>query len=204
MPNDPRIDAYIAKSAEFAKPILTRIRKVVHAGCPDVVEGLKWASPHFDYKGIFCGMAAFKQHCIFGFWKHKLLVQRGLIDPKDKAMGQYGRITSLDDLPSEAQLIRVVRAAAKLNDEGVKVPRAPKAKKPPLRTPPYVTKALKKNAKALATFKGFSPSNQREYVEWITDAKTDGTRTRRLDTAVTWMAQGKSRNWKYAPKAKQA
>jgi hypothetical protein len=204
MPYDRRIDAYIAKSAEFARPILTRLRKVVHAGCPDVIETVKWGSPSFEYKGMFCGMAAFKQHAIFGFWKHKLLVERGLIDPKDKAMGQYGRITSLDDLPGEAQLIRVVREAARLNDEGIKVPRVVKAKKPPVKPPTYFTAALKKNTKALATFKAFSPSNQRDYVEWVTEAKTDDTRTRRLDTAVAWMAQGKIRNWKYTPKARQA
>jgi len=203
MSYDRRIDAYIAKQADFARPILIRLRKVVHAGCPDVVEELKWSSPHFSYKGMFCGMAAFKQHCIFGFWKHKLLVQRGVLDPKDRAMGQYGRITSLDDLPSDAQLIRVVRAAAKLNDDGVTVPRTVRARKP-LKTPAYLTAALKKNAKALATFKAFSPTNQRDYVEWVTDAKTDDTRRRRLETAVTWMAQGKIRNWKYMARAKRA
>src|SRR5215218_2360106 len=96
---DPRVDAYIVKAAPFARPILMRIRK----GCPSVEETMKWSFPHFDYKGMLCGMAAFKQHCTFGFWKASLL--EGSIGSRAKdAMGQFGRITSVDDLPAEKEL----------------------------------------------------------------------------------------------------
>ena len=196
---DPRIDAYIAKSPEFAQPILRYIRKAVHTGCPDVEETLKWSSPTFMYKGMLCGMAAFKQHCMFGFWKHSLLKAQGLL--KEKSMfGQYGRLTSLKDLPPEKTLIKYVKAAADLNDKGIKVPRRPTAPKKPLKTPPDLAAALKKSAKARATFEAFSPSNKREYIEWLTDAKSDETRARRLDTALEWLAEGKTRNWKYERK----
>jgi hypothetical protein len=193
---DARIDAYIAKAPEFAKPILTYLRRCVHAAVPDVQEQLKWRSPSFEYKGMFCGMAAFKQHCAFGFWKHKILVERGVIDQNDRAMGQYGKITSVADLPGEKKLIAIIKAAAKLNDEGTKMPRPVKAK-PPLKAPAYFMAAVKRNKKALATYEGFSPSQKREYVEWVTEAKTTATRDQRLATSVDWMSQGKMRNWKY-------
>lgn len=194
---DPRIDAYIEKSADFAKPILRHLRKVVHTAVPDVREGWKWSFPHFDYKGIFCGMAAFKEHCTFGFWKHQLLVERGLVKDDDSAMGQMGKIKSIGDLPSEKQLIKIIRAAAELNDQGIKIERSKKPRKPPVKVPAYFTKALRQNKKAASTFQAFSPSNKREYVEWVTEAKADDTRQRRLETAVAWMAEGKTRNWKY-------
>jgi uncharacterized protein YdeI (YjbR/CyaY-like superfamily) len=191
---DPRVDAYIAKSAPFAKPILTYIRKAVHAGCPDVEETMKWSFPHFMYKGMLCGMASFKEHCALGFWKGALLP--GGAGKAKEAMGQFGRIASVTDLPGEQALVKLVKQAAALNDEGVNVVRQKRAK-PPLRTPPDLMEALKKNGKALATYEAFSPSMRRDYVEWITEARTDETRTRRLETAVEWMAEGKSRNWKY-------
>jgi uncharacterized protein YdeI (YjbR/CyaY-like superfamily) len=185
----------------FARPILKRIRKAVHAGCPDVEETLKWSFPHFMHRGILCSMASFKGHCAFGFWKHDLVVgKRGA--PEKEAMGQFGRLTKASDLPSDTALVRLVRAAAALNEQGVKSPA--RAKKPaaarPLRVPAYLLTALGKNKQALATFKGLSPSHKREYVEWIAEAKTDETRRRRLETAVAWMAEGKARNWKYARK----
>jgi hypothetical protein len=193
---DPRVDAYIRKSAPFAKPILTHLRAVVHRACPDVVETMKWSFPHFDYKGIFCGMAAFKAHCTFGFWKHALLAEQ-LPAVDSKGMGQFGRIASLDDLPAEAVLARVIKAAAKLNDAGVKVVRRKAAPKPPMTPPAYFVAALKKNRKAAAAFEAFPPGHRREYLEWITEAKTEETRDRRLGQAIAWMAEGKSRNWKY-------
>ncbi len=197
---DPRVDAYIARSAEFARPILKHLRKVVHAGCPEVEETLKWASPHFMYKGMLCGMASFKNHCAFGFWKEALL--RGKDKPvakvEEPAMGQFGRITAIVDLPAEKVLLRYVKAAAALNDQGVKLSRrARPGGRRELQIPDYFLNALRKNRKAVATFNGFSPSNKRDYVEWVTEAKGDETRKRRLDTAVVWMAEGKARNWKY-------
>ena len=201
---DPRVDAYIAKSADFAKPILRHLRKVVHAGCPEVEETLKWSAPHFMYKGMLAGMASFKSHCAFGFWKGTVLAEKlggGLPQTGEAAMGQFGRITGVADLPDEKTLIGYVREAAALNDQGVKAaPRRKPAKKPELEIPDDLLAALKKDKKALATFESFSPSHKREYVEWLSEAKTEATRQRRLEQAVEWMAEGKSRNWKYVRK----
>jgi uncharacterized protein YdeI (YjbR/CyaY-like superfamily) len=197
---DPRIDAYIERAADFAKPILKRIRRLVHTGCPDVEETVKWQHPTFVYKGILCGMAAFKQHCALGFWKGKLLFKDDKADrsAQEQAMGQFGRITSLSDLPADSLLLRYVREAARLNEEGVKIPSGSKARvKQELAVPGYLVAALKKNTRALETFERFSPSHKREYVEWLTEAKRDETRDKRLETAIVWMAEGKPRNWKY-------
>ena len=194
---DPRVDAYIAKSADFAKPILKHLRELVHRGCPAVVENLKWSMPHFDYKGMFCGMAAFNHHCTFGFWKGELLF--GTRAAEEEAMGQFGRITSLADLPGDKILMGYIKKAAELNDIGVKkpAPLKPKGKKE-LVVPDYFLAALKKSKKALATFQAFNYSHKKEYVEWITEAKREETRAQRLKTALEWLAQGKARNWKYA------
>ena len=194
---DPRVDTYIAKSAPFAQPILTRIRAAVHKGCPDVQETMKWSFPHFDYKGMLCGMAAFKQHCTLGFWKASLLKESGVTAKSAEAMGQFGRITSVDDLPSEKELVALVRQAAQLNVEGVKVARQPKTPKPMPKAPPAFLKALRANGKAKTTYDALSPSHRREYLEWIAEAKTDATRDRRIATTIEWLAEGKSRNWKY-------
>ena len=189
---DPRIDAYIEKAADFAKPILRHLRKVVHAGCPNVEETLKWSMPHFDYKGPLAGMAAFKAHCAFGFWKGSLIV------PGSKeAMGQFGCITKISDLPKAGVLTGYVRKAVELNEQKVKVPRPLKHEKKDIPMPADLAAALKGNAKARATFDGFRPSHKREYLEWITEAKTDETRRKRLVTAVEWMSEGKARHWKY-------
>jgi hypothetical protein len=194
---DPRINAYIAKAAPFATPILAYMRNAVHKGCPDVVETMKWSFPHFDYKGVLCGMAAFKEHCTFGFWKGSLLNIGGIAAKSTDAMGQFGRIRSIDDLPPEKQLVALVRQAARLNDEGVKVERRPRGTKPMPAAPPAFLKALRANKKAFAAYEGFSASHRREYLEWITEAKTDATQDRRIATAIEWLAEGKSRNWKY-------
>jgi uncharacterized protein YdeI (YjbR/CyaY-like superfamily) len=196
---DPRVDDYIEKSAEFARPILKHLRRVVHLGCPQVQETIKWSFPHFDYKGIMCGMAAFKHHCAFGFWKEKLIFEGGK-HAKREAMGHLGRITSLADLPAEKILIDYVRKAAQLNETGVKSPvRSKTKKKQPPKIPEYFSAALKKKPKARATFENFSPTNQREYVQWVGEAKRDQTREQRLKTSILWLAEGKPRNWKYLP-----
>ncbi|HET9371869.1 MAG TPA: YdeI/OmpD-associated family protein [Vicinamibacterales bacterium] len=194
---DPRVDAYIKKAAPFARPILTHLRKVVHRACPQVTETIKWGVPAFEYKGPFCGIAAFKAHAIFGFWKHGLLAKQGLLPEERTAMGSFGRITSLDDLPDETSLTRLIEAAAALNDAGVKAPRAARTPKPPIGVPPAFKAALARNRKTLAAFEAFSPSHRREYLEWITEARTEATRDKRIATALEWIAQGKSRNWKY-------
>ena len=196
----PGVDAYIAKSADFAKPILKRIRKVVHAACPAVEEELKWNFPHFLYKGMLCGMAAFKAHCSFGFWRGSLLAEKfpELGENSKESMGQFGRITDDSELPADKLLAQYIKAAMKLNDDGIKPKKPDKAKrKPAARVPDYLLAALKKNKKSLAAFEGFSPSCKREYVEWITGAKQEETRQRRLAQAIAWIAEGKSRNWKY-------
>jgi hypothetical protein len=194
---DPRVDAYIKKAHPFAQPILVHLRKAIHKGCPEVEEEIKWSVPHFSYKGPLCGMAAFKQHIRFGFWKGALLEEQ-LPNMAGRTAGHFACIESMADLPPAAALARMVASAAKLNDAGVKVQRAKKAPKPPLKTPPDLMAALKKNKKALATFTNFAPGRSREYVEWILDAKQGATRAKRIMDAVAWMAEGKIRNWKYA------
>ena len=191
---DPRIDAYIAKSQKFAQPILKRLRKIVHAGCPDVVETIKWGMPHFEHKGMLCGMAAFKEHCAFGFWNRALK-----IPGKEGAMGQFGTVRTLSDLPADKVLIGYVREAARLNEIGKKVgPIRRKLK--PLPVPPELRVALKTNPAALANFESFSASHRREYNEWIGEAKQGETRRKRTETAIGWIADGKPRNWKYMKK----
>lgn len=199
---DPRIDAYIEKSQDFAKPILIHVRMLVHQACPGVEEKIKWGFPHFDYKGMMCSMASFKNHCSFGFWKaaimadpHKLMSRVG-----ETAMGSFGKLTAISDLPDEALLVKYIKEAARLNDEGIKLPSSPKKTKKELRIPAYFIEVIGKNKKALETFENFSYSNQKEYVDWIVEAKTEDTRKKRLDTAVEWLSEGKVRNWKYLNK----
>lgn len=199
---DPRVDAYIANAAPFAQPILMHLRRVVHAGCPGVRETIKWQMPHFDYKGLFIGMAAFKQHCSFGFWREAALALGGNGEDAD-GMGQFGRITSLKDLPPEKTLVGYVRRAAEIKDAGVKKPVTNKkrqSKATPLREPDYFGTALKLNPKARATWAKLSTSHRNEYVEWLTDAKREETREKRLATTLEWLAEGKPRNWKHQAK----
>jgi len=193
---DARVDEYIAKSAEFARPILRHLRAVVHRACPAVEETIKWKFPHFVYKGMLCSMAAFKQHCAFGFW-HKAIRKTVDAGKQREAMGQLGRITALADLPTDAALARHIKQAMKLNDAGIKSPAAKHREKKEAAVPDYVMRALKKNKQALAAFQDFSPSHRREYIEWLTEAKQEATRERRLATMLKWLAEGKTRNWKY-------
>jgi uncharacterized protein YdeI (YjbR/CyaY-like superfamily) len=199
--HEPRIDAYIAKSAEFARPILEHLRAVVHAACPEVEETLKWSSPHFGYKGsMMCSMAAFKQHCSFGFWLYKDVVGTDVEGADgERGMGQFGKLTSVKDLPSKRDLTAYIRKAMALNVAGVKQQRPKVTPKPPPQLPEDFAALLaqKRHASARKTYDGFSPSAKREYVEWITEAKTDVTRQKRLATTLEWLAEGKQRNWKY-------
>ncbi len=196
---DPRIDAYIERSAEFAKPILRHLRKIVHRGCPGVTETVKWQFPHFEHQGVLCSMAAFKQHCAFGFWKGRLVFADATRPSQgEAAMGQFGRITSVKELPSEAKIIAWVKKAVALNEAGVKDPgRSPKRNTKPVKVPTVIVAALSKNATACAAFDAFPPSHRREYVEWIVEAKTDATRDKRIATMLEWLTEGKSLNWKY-------
>ena len=193
---DPRIDAYIEKAAPFARPILEYLRGVVHEACPNVQETTKWSSPFFDYRGTMCSMAAFKEHTAFGFWKGSLVLDDTTAKAQEAA-GHLGRITAISDLPPKKTLIGYIKKAMMLNEQAVQPARPLKHAKKPLKVPPYFMAALKKDKKALATFEGFPPSQKRDYVEWVTEAKGDETRERRLATAVEWMSEGKPRNWKY-------
>jgi hypothetical protein len=189
---DARVDAYIAKSADFAKPILTHIRALVHDACPDVEETIKWSVPHFDYEGPLCGMAAFKQHCNLILWKGALIKGGTGRDAK----GNFRNITSMADLPADNALKALFKEAARLNEQGIKRSRVVRARKP-LPVPIELEEALRKNKKAAAAFEKFPPSHKREYSEWIADAKREETRAQRVKTAVEWISEGKSRNWKY-------
>ncbi len=192
---DARIDAYIEKSNDFAKPVLTHLRKLIHGACPDVTETLKWSMPSFEYKGIVCGFAAFKEHCTFMFWKEALLKE---VEFRVKnAMGSFGRIRSLKDLPDDATLTKLVKEAVRLNEEGIKAPKKAMAEKKPLVVPDVLLEALAQNEKAAETFDNFSASCKREYAEWIADAKTEATRDKRIATTIEWLSEGKRRNWKY-------
>ncbi|MES2125785.1 MAG: YdeI/OmpD-associated family protein [Pseudomonadota bacterium] len=194
---DPRVDAYIAKSAEFAQPVLTHLREVIHATCPEVEETMKWSFPHFQYKGMMCSMASFKAHCAFGFWKGELLMAAE-DDKGQEAMGQFGRITSVKDLPSKKALAGYIKKAMALNDDGIKAPAREKPATPrPLTVPDYFRSALGEHAAARTHFEAFSTSKQREYVEWLEEAKTEATRQRRMEQALEWIGEGKARNWKY-------
>jgi len=195
MKTDSRIDAYIERQADFARPILEHLRASVHAACPDCEETLKWSSPTFMYKGkILASMAAFTRHATFGFWKGSLVV-----DEPGKAqsgMGQFGRLESIDDLPPRDELEALIRKAMDLTDRGIKAPRN-KHEKPPFEVPQDLGAAIAGNSEAAATFAGFPPSAQRDYVDWIVDAKREETRAKRVAQSVEWLAEGKRRNWKY-------
>jgi uncharacterized protein YdeI (YjbR/CyaY-like superfamily) len=197
------IDAYIAKSADFAKPIMKHIRELVHKACPEVEEKMKWSMPHFDYKGeMMCSMAAFKQHMAFGFWKAALMKDPILVATAktEEAMGHLGKITSLKNLPSDKKMTAWIKEAMKLNDKGIKVVKPKAAANKELKVPDYFTKALAKNKKAKQVFDKASYSFKKEYVMWIIEAKSEETRNSRMATALEWLAEGKHRNWKYQTK----
>lgn len=194
---DPRIDAYIAKAQPFAQPILQQLRAAVHEACPDVEETLKWGMPHWTRQGrILVYGAAFKAHAAFGFGHGDQVVVTG----KDgEAMGQFGRLTGVADMPSPAKLRALVKKAARLIEAGAKAPRAPKTgnEKPAPTVPVELAAALRREPKARAFFATLAPSHQRDYAEWITEAKQPATRERRIAQALVWLAEGKRRNWKY-------
>lgn len=201
MQKDKRIDDYIKKSANFAKPILVHLRELIHLACPEVKETMKWGMPFFDYLGPICNLAAFKQHAVFGFWKYTLLNDpKGYLTQRansgGEAMGNLGRITDLKNLPPDEVLIDFIKQAKKLNEEGIKVPKK-STEKPELNIPDYFMNTLKENKKALTNFNGFSHSHKKEYIDWISSAKREETRLKRIETAISWLTEGKGKNWKY-------
>jgi uncharacterized protein YdeI (YjbR/CyaY-like superfamily) len=196
---DPRVDAYIAKAEPFAQPILTKLRELIHKSNPEVQETIKWGMPSFDYKGPYVSMASFKQHVAFGFWLSALLDDPDglLVEERGNGMGNLGKITSLKDLPKDKVIIDFLKQAKKLQDEGAKRPKAAPKEKEELDLPDFMAKALKKVKMAWQCWQEFSPSAQREYIEWVTEAKTEATRDKRLATTVEWVSEGKKRHWKY-------
>jgi len=198
--NNPAVDQYIENSAAFARPVLNHLRDLVHRACPEAEERLKWGFPHFDYKGVYVSMASFKEHCAFNFWKAKEMSDpHGLFgEREEKAMGHLGRIRSLADLPPDAILLEYLRQAKALNDQGVKRSVAkPTTAANELPVPGDLASALAGNAAARKHFDGFTPGKRKEYIQWITEAKTEATRGKRIATAVEWISEGKPRNWKY-------
>lgn len=194
---DKRIDAYIENAAEFAQPILQHLRALVHEACPEVEETIKWGFPHFMHHGILCSMASFKQHCAFGFWKAKQMTE--LSETPETAMGDFGRVTKLADLPGKTTLKRLIKQAMQLNVSPATsvAPRPKKAAKPALLAPDGFLKALAKNKKAKTTFDNFSRSHQREYIEWILEARREETVRKRIEASIVMLSEGKPRHWKY-------
>ncbi|WP_228376125.1 YdeI/OmpD-associated family protein [Chryseobacterium sp. BLS98] len=198
----PKIDAYIEKSQDFAKPVLQYIRETVHEFCPDAEETMKWSFPNFTYKGkILCAMASFKQHCTFGFWLEKEMKTMNEItrDIEKNSMFSLGKIAKIEDLPSRTLLRKAIAEAMELTDMGVTVKKTTPSKVE-TEVPDYFQDALEKNKKALAVFEKGSPSFRKEYINWITEAKTETTRNKRMEQSLEWLAEGKSRNWKYEKK----
>lgn len=190
MSTDPRVDAYIAKARDFARPMLERLRGQAHAVCPEADEAIKWGVPALVWKGKnLCGFAAFKEHVAF-------FVQGESSDVEKDGMGEFGKMRSMADLPSKAALTKILKARMKVIEAGPSA-KQKKSPKPTLDVPPDLAAALKKSRPAAKTFEAFSASNRRDYIEWITEAKQEATRTRRLAQAIEWMAEGKPRNWKY-------
>ncbi|QEH77663.1 hypothetical protein EIK56_05615 [Sphingomonas sp. C8-2] len=197
MKSDPRIDAYIDRAALFARPILVHLRDLVRQSCPAAEETIKWGFPHFVLDGtILCSMAAFKAHVAFGFWQGRRVTGGQAPDAKD-AMGQFGRIATIADLPAPAMLAEMIAQAARLIESGEKVPRPLKHPKPPAEPPADLLAALAASPRAAVTFESFPPGQRREYIEWITGAKRDETRRKRLDTTIAQLEEGERLNWKY-------
>lgn len=196
---DKRIDDYISKSTDFAKPILSHLRNLVHEACPNVQETIKWGMPFFDHKGPLCNLASFKQHCAFGFWKAVLMKDsKEMVGKNEYAMGHLGKITGLKDLPPNKKIISWIKEAVKLNDDDVKLPERKRSDlKKEIEIPAAFQNALNKNKIAATTFRNFSPSHKYEYLEWITGAKTEETRDKRIAKAIEQLSEEKSLNWKY-------
>ena len=199
---DPKIDVYISKSEPFAKLILNHLRLLIHKTCPEAMEKIKWSFPHFDYKGeMMCSMAAFNKHCAFGFWKAALMKDAAKMkDGNEEAMGHYGKLTSLKDLPTDKVIIAHIKEAMKLTDDGIKLPARKKAITIELKIPDELASALSKNKKAKIAFENFSPSHRKEYIMWINEAKMALTKEKRIAKTIEMLIDGKSLNSKYERK----
>lgn len=202
---DKRIDAIIEKAQPFAKPVLKHLRKLVHEGCPEAEETVKWGMPFFEYKGPLCNMASFKQHAVFGFWKYKLIKETkgylGEIATKGgESMGNFGRITSLKDLPPDKIILDFIKQAKKLNDEGIKLPAKEKKPAKVIKEPLELEAALKRNKTAFKNFQALSQSHKNEYISYITEAKKEETRERRVEKTIEMLSKSENLNAKYEKK----
>jgi hypothetical protein len=201
---DARVDTYIEKSADFAKPILNHLRELVHRASPEITETIKWSAPFFEYKGVLCFMMAFKQHAGFGFWKAENLPDpHGIIQDEGNA-GSIGKLSTLADLPDDDILIWYIRQAMALKDSAptvkiaaLRIKKAPAATTVTLATPDYLIELLAGNTQAAEYFDKFSQSQKKEYITWFEEAKTEATRNKRLAEGIAWISEGKTRNWKY-------
>jgi uncharacterized protein YdeI (YjbR/CyaY-like superfamily) len=199
----PLVDAYIAKAAPFAQPILWHVRELIHKAVPEVDEGMKWSRPFFTYRGIILGnVSAFKEHCSVGLWGEEIAAKlRAEGIASSEAMGTFGRIATLKDLPNDKKLMGYIKQAAAVIDDGTRtksISRPPqRVAKPELEVPDDLAAALKQNKVAQTKFDEFAPSHRREYIDWITSAKRDETRAKRLTQTIHWLAEGKRRNWQY-------
>lgn len=201
MTTDPRIDAYIEKAKPFARPILSHLRKLVHQASPDIVETIKWGAPFFEYKGLIGGMAAFKEHCAFNFMKRQLMKDVEIFDSNNReAKGHLGKITSLEDLPDDEVMIGYLKEAVQLNESEKKVAKKAPVEKKEVTMSDEIKTALKQNKTASQFFDSLPPSHKKEYLLWITEAKTEATRGKRIATMIEWLAEGKRYNWKYEKK----
>lgn len=197
-----KVDEYIEKSLDFAKPILNHLRETIHEVCPDVEEAIKWKFPTFMYKGkILCSITSFKQYCSLGFWLHQdMKTLKELETTAEKSsMFSLGRITRMEDLLPKPQLKKAIKEAMELTDMGVTMKRAAPTKTETA-IPDYFKEALQQNKQALEIFEKSSLSFRKEYINWITEAKTEATRNKRMEQALEWIEEGKGRNWKYEKK----
>lgn len=198
-------DDYINSSETFAHPILEHLRKCVHEACPEVVEEFKWSMPCFTYKGtILCNMAAFKKHTSFGFWLAPKMTdpEKVFVHGESRGLGHFGKITTLEDLPEKSILISYILEAVQLINNGEKISGTAGRKAKVFEEPDYFMYRIEANPNALSTYKSFSQSHKNEYIEWITDAKTEKTREKRLDQMIEWLQEGKPKNWKYMKNSK--
>ena len=199
MPKPADVDAYIAGAAAFAQPVLKKLRALYHKACPSIEESIKWGVPCFSHNGIVGSMAAFKEYVGIGFWKGELLDDpTGLFKGVGATQMSALKFRTVKDLPADKVLVNMIKQAVALNATGTK--RAPARAKPDAAVPEDLLAALKKNKAALKTFEAFAPGYKREYAEWITEAKQEATRAKRLKQAIEWIAEGKTRNWKYMKK----
>lgn len=197
---NPEVDDYLAKAPAFARPIADHLRSLLHATCPELVEDIKWSLPHFSYRGeMMCVFAAASKHCSFTFLKQEIMKDPRLrANPAMPAAKRFlGKITSIADLPADAELIAFIKEAMALNEQGMKPPRRESKTPKEIAMPEEFARALAANPAAREIFEAKSPSFRKEYLVWISDAKTEVTRQKRIDESLDWIAEGKGRFWKY-------